>query len=108
MPKPKVHFFICGNQRPNGHPRGSCADRNCMDVVQAISMRWQEAQMFDTVMVSVVQSCLGPCEMGPTMVVYPDNAWYLGLDPEKAARIFDSHAKEGKPVAELMAPEGTF
>jgi len=102
MPKPKVHFFVCGNQRPAGHPRGSCMDRNCVDVIQAISQRWQKTQMFDSVMVSVVQSCLGPCEMGPTMVVYPANAWYLGL------RIFDSHAKEGKPVEELMAQEGTF
>jgi (2Fe-2S) ferredoxin len=42
------------------------------------------------------------------MVVYPDNAWYLGLDPEKATKIFDSHAKEGKPVEELVAPEGSF
>jgi len=79
-----------------------------MEVVQTIGQRWQETQMYDSVMVSIVKSCLGPCEMGPTMVVYPDNAWYLGLNPEKAVRIFDSHALEGKPVEELMAREGTF
>ena len=108
MPKPKVHFFICGNQRPAGHPRGSCADRNCMDVVSALSQRWQETQTFDTVMVSVVKSCLGPCEMGPTMVVYPENAWYNNLDAEKALQIFNSHVTDGKPAQELLAAEGSF
>jgi (2Fe-2S) ferredoxin len=83
-------------------------DRNCTDVITALSRRWQETQMFDTVMVSVVKSCLGPCELGPTMVVYPDNAWYNHLDAEKAVKIFDSHVSEGKPAEEFLALEGSF
>jgi len=108
MPKPKVHFLICANQRPAGHPRGSCADKGAMDTLTAFGQRLQATQKFDTVMVSAVRSCLGPCGQGPVVVVYPDNVWYGKVDAKAAAKIFDSHVNEGKPVPEYQLAEGTF
>ncbi len=108
MPNPKVHFLTCANQRPQGHPRGCCADKGAMGVMTAFGQRMQETQKFSTVMVSAVRSCLGPCASGPVVVVYPDNVWYGNVTAENALQIFDSHVNEGKPVEALMLPEGTF
>jgi len=108
MPKPKVHFLVCGNQRPPGHPRGSCSEKNNVETINAFSRRWQETQTFDTVMVSVVRSCLGPCQLGPVVVVYPDGVWYQQVDAQKAVKIFDSHVNDGKAVEEYIMPEGSF
>jgi len=107
MPKPKVHFMVCGNRRPPGHPRGCCADNGAGDVLNTIGQLLMDTQSFDKVKVNMT-SCLGPCSMGTIVVVYPDNVWYGQMDGEKAKRIWDSHVNEGKPVPEFELPEGSF
>jgi len=108
MPKPKVHFLICANQRPQGHPRGCCAEKGAMDVMSAFAQRLQETQKFTTVMVSAVRSCLGPCGSGPIVAVYPDNVWYGNVTPDGARQIFDGHVNGSGPVEGLLLTEGTF
>ncbi len=108
MPKPKVHFLICANQRPPGHPKGCCVDKGANNVLIALGQKLQASQKFDTVMLSVVRSCLGPCQFGPVVVVYPDNAWYGNVTPEGAQKIFDSHVNGGEPAESFMLKEGTF
>ncbi len=58
--------------------------------------------------VNVVETgCMGPCELGPVMVVYPDGSFYISLKAADADRIVDEHFLKGRPVDELlwMAPE---
>jgi len=45
--------------------------------------------------------CLGVCQQGPIMVVYPEGVWYYGLDEEKIDRIIEEHFKHDQPVKEL-------
>jgi len=33
MPRPAKHVFICSQARPPGHPRGSCAEKGCREVM---------------------------------------------------------------------------
>ncbi len=107
MPKPKVHFLVCSNQRPPGHPRGSCAEHNAGETANVFGQMLQDSQKFDTVKVSMT-SCLGPCSLGPVVVAYPDNAWYGQVDADKAKKIWESHVDEGKPASSLEIPEGSF
>ena len=107
MPKPKIHFLVCGNKRPAGHPKGSCAEKGAMEALNTFSQKLQETQKYNTVKVSM-SSCLGPCGMGPVVVVYPDDHWYGMVDAEKAKAIWDSHVNEGKPVTEYLIPEEAF
>ncbi|HDP95311.1 MAG TPA: NADH-quinone oxidoreductase subunit NuoF [Candidatus Aminicenantes bacterium] len=46
--------------------------------------------------------CMGPCELGPVMVVYPDGAFYIRLKPEYAERIVEEHFLKGRPVEEWL------
>jgi (2Fe-2S) ferredoxin len=46
-------------------------------------------------------SCLGPCEQGPTVVVYPDGIWYSKIKEADVAAILDEHVGKGKPVQSL-------
>ena len=50
-------------------------------------------------------SCLGPCEEGATVVVYPDSVWYGGVGPDDVPEIVESHLRSGKPVERLLVPE---
>ncbi len=51
--------------------------------------------------------CMGPCELGPVMVVYPDGAFYIRLKADYAERIVEEHFLKGRPVEEWLwqAPE---
>ena len=46
--------------------------------------------------------CLGPCAVGPVVVVYPEAVFYENLKPEDAAAIAKEHLKKGKIVERLV------
>ena len=46
--------------------------------------------------------CLGVCEGGPIVVVYPDGVWYGGVTPELLERIVVEHLKGGRIVEEAV------
>ena len=43
-------------------------------------------------------NCLGVCQAGPLVVLYPDGTWYYGVTPEVLDRILVEHVKNGRPV----------
>ena len=46
--------------------------------------------------------CLGVCEGGPIVVVYPEGVWYAGVTPELLERIVVEHLKGGKVIDEAV------
>ena len=46
--------------------------------------------------------CLGPCFEGPTVVVYPEAVWYVGVTVDDVPEIVESHMRHGVPVARLV------
>ena len=36
MAQPEKYVFVCLNQRPEGHPKGSCLDRGAAEVFNAL------------------------------------------------------------------------
>jgi len=47
---------------------------------------------------------LDQCELGPTMVIYPQGVWYGGIKKTDIPRIVDALA-EGKIVEDLVISE---
>ncbi len=47
------------------------------------------------------RGCLDQCELGPTVVVYPEAVWYGSVKPEDVDEIIESHIVGGQPVARL-------
>jgi (2Fe-2S) ferredoxin len=46
--------------------------------------------------------CLGVCDEGPIVVVYPEGVWYSRVDEELLARIVSEHLVGGRVVAEAV------
>ncbi|MEJ1959914.1 MAG: (2Fe-2S) ferredoxin domain-containing protein [Nitrosomonadales bacterium] len=45
--------------------------------------------------------CLGRCDEGPILVVYPEGVWYTYVDEVDVDEIIESHLKNGQVVERL-------
>jgi NADH-quinone oxidoreductase subunit F len=54
----------------------------------------------------VPTGCLGPCVIGPVVLIAPDGAFYQNVTPQDAAEIVSSHIKGKKIVERLVVTEG--
>ena len=107
MAKPVKHVFVCSQSRPAGHPRGSCAEKGCNDVLQTF---WQELQKRNaSERIAVTYSgCLGPCDQGANVLVYPEGILYGHVTKEDVMEIFDSHLVGDVPVERLRVADGIW
>ncbi len=103
MPKPKKHIFICTQGRPEGHPRGSCAEKGCAAIAETFWFEMQERDLFDQYQVTT-SGCIGPCGTGPNMLIYPEGVMYTGLTKEDVPNIIESHLLNDQTVEHLVAP----
>ena len=97
-------MFVCTNKRPPGHPRGSCGERGCDETYLSLNAEIERLELYETVKVQTA-NCLGPCKLGPTVVVYPEGVWYGGVRAADVRELVQSHFVEGRPVARLLLPE---
>ena len=97
----KHHVFCCSQRRPPGHPRGSCGTAGAGPLWERLTSQLEKHQLGTEVGVAAT-GCLGFCNAGPLMVVYPEGLWYQPKSPEDIDRIVTSHFVEGKPVEDLI------
>jgi (2Fe-2S) ferredoxin len=46
--------------------------------------------------------CMGRCNEGPVIVIYPEAVWYTFVDEEDLDEIIESHLIKGKVVQRLL------
>jgi (2Fe-2S) ferredoxin len=93
------HFFFCTNKREGG---SACSDFG------ANAMREHAKQLCsglgllqdDNVRVNT-SGCLGRCEFGPVIAVYPEGVWYTYIDADDVAEIIHEHVIGGRVVQRL-------
>ncbi len=93
------HVFCCYQQRPPQHPRGSCGAKQAGTLWEKLSAQLQGRQLAQVSMVAT--GCLGFCDAGPLMVVYPQGVWYQPKSEEDLNEIVQSHFIEGRIVDRL-------
>jgi len=96
----RYHVFCCFQQRPAGHPRGSCAASGAAPLWERLSGKIQTGQLEGVAMAGT--GCLGFCNAGPLMVVYPEGVWYQPRTNEDIDEIVESHFAHGRPVERLI------
>lgn len=107
MAKPAKHVFVCAQSRPPGHPRGSCAQLGCASVLQTFAQTFEQGRLYGQFALTST-GCLGACDSGPTVLVYPDAVMYAGVKPEDVSEIVAEHLQKGEPVQRLLAPEAVW
>lgn len=98
------HVFCCTNERPAGHPRGCCLAKGSLRLRNYMKARAKELGL-DDVRVNTA-GCLDRCELGPTMVIYPEGVWYSVKTREDVEEVLQSHVIEGRRVQRLLLEPG--
>ena len=96
------HVFCCTNTRPPGHPRGCCSEKGSEKLRNYLKARVKELGL-DDVRINTA-GCLDRCELGPTMVIYPDSVWYHYRDTVDLEEILATHLRGGGRVERLLMP----
>jgi len=94
----RYHAFVCTQEKAEGVP--CCSAAGSFRVLDALHRELGAKGLADDVQVSSC-GCLGVCDSGPVMIVYPEGTWYARLTPNDVPEIVSSHFQAGKKVTRL-------
>jgi len=96
----KKHVFFCTNERADGKP--------CCNRFKSQAMRKYAKQKAKELGIHAdgeirinSAGCLGNCEQGPIVVIYPEAVWYTWVDQVDIDEIIETHLVHGKIVERL-------
>jgi (2Fe-2S) ferredoxin/predicted O-methyltransferase YrrM len=95
----RFHLFVCTQQKPEGVP--SCAANGSFAVLNELDREIEARGLGGDVQLTTC-GCMGLCDEGPVMVVYPEGVWYRRVQPSDIPEIAGQHLLNGKPVDRLM------
>lgn len=93
------HLFFCTNQRENG---GACSNFSSAAMREHAKKLCRELGLSKDGGVRINTSgCLGRCEHGPVIAVYPEGIWYTYVDADDVTEIIQEHVVGGRLVERL-------
>lgn len=98
------HVFICTNERPEGHLKGSCAACGGHEILTKLKALVKQSDLKNSVRINSA-GCLDACEYGTAMVIYPEATWYGNVSPDDVEELFRSHLIAGIPLDRLLIPK---
>ncbi|WP_069659323.1 (2Fe-2S) ferredoxin domain-containing protein [Arcticibacter eurypsychrophilus] len=94
------HIFICTNQRPEGS-RVCCGESHGLALVAAFKKAIKDKGL-QTEIRAQRTGCLEACEMGPSLVVYPEGIFYAHVQLEDVDEIVTEHLEHNRIVSRLV------
>jgi len=95
----RFHLFVCTQQKPEGV--SSCPASGSVEVLDALDRETQASGLNQDVQLTTC-GCMGLCDEGPVIVVYPAGVWYRHVKSADVAEIVSAHLRDGRPVDRLM------
>ncbi|HXU28907.1 MAG TPA: (2Fe-2S) ferredoxin domain-containing protein [Bacteroidia bacterium] len=102
MSKPvfEKHLFVCTNQR-SGTDRRSCGEQHGLDLTAAFKKAIKDKKL-DMPIRAQRAGCLGICDFGPTVAIYPEGTFYVNVQLSDVEEIVQKHIIENKTVERLL------
>ena len=96
----KHHVFFCENLRDEN--RACCGTSGGIKTKEYAKKRLKDLGKIHNINVRVNSAgCLGRCESGPVLVIYPEGVWYTYVDVADIDDIIDEHLISNCPVERL-------
>ena len=95
--KPDKHVFVCINCREED--RKSCGNDGLKIRSELVSLT---APLKNRVNVRINKSgCLDACELGPSLVIYPEKIWYKNVQIDDCKEILEKSILDNKIISRL-------
>lgn len=101
----RAHLFCCTNQRPAGHERPCCGSKGSERLRNYMKRRAKELGLDNDGVRINGAGCLGRCDEGPAVVIYPEGIWYRPQNEADCDDILIQHLQKGQPVDRLRMPQ---
>jgi (2Fe-2S) ferredoxin len=95
-----VGIFICTNQRTGGE-KLSCGEVHGLELVGEFKRQLKDLNVNLKTRANK-SGCLGICDFGPTVAIYPEGTFYVGVKKEDVSEIIESHILNKTPVERLL------
>ena len=93
MSKYRMHLLVCGGT--------GCTSSDSLKLEDKLNESIERHGLSNEVEV-VITGCFGFCEKGPIVKVYPDNVFYVTVQPDDAEEIVTEHIIKGRQVDRLL------
>lgn len=81
-------IFVCTNNRNGEKP--SCGDHKAEEVFRELRRIAKERGLHPHIRVAQAK-CLGQCNIGVNIMIYPDSVWYHGVTREDIPQVIEKH-----------------
>jgi len=92
----RSHVLVCAG--------AGCVSSGCREVRDALVQGITESGLQGEIKV-IETGCIGSCDLGPIVVIYPEGVFYQKLKPEDARLIAEEHLFKGRVVERLLYTE---
>jgi NADH-quinone oxidoreductase subunit F len=90
------HVLVCSG--------AGCVSSGCREVRDALVQGVMEFGLKEEIKV-IETGCIGSCDLGPIVIVYPEGVFYQKVKPEDARKIAEEHLFKGRVVERLLYSE---
>lgn len=98
QPQPyEILILVCTNRREEG--KAACANRGSEALKDALKSALKDRGLKGRVRVSS-SGCLGRCELGPNVMVFPDGTWFSGVREEDLPALIERYLERGPALPE--------
>jgi NADH-quinone oxidoreductase subunit F len=92
----RSHVLVCGGV--------GCISSGCHAVQEALASELKKRGL-DSEVQMIETSCMGPCDLGPVILIHPDGTFYQRVTAPDVAALVEEHFVKGRPYKKLL-PKG--
>ncbi len=89
----RSHVIVCAG--------AGCVSSGCRAVAEAMQSELARLELEEEIKI-VQTGCVGSCDLGPVVIVYPEGVFYQRLKAEDVPEIAEQHLLKGRPVERLL------
>lgn len=94
------HVFVCQHTRDAQSDKKACGNAGSAEYRKKLKKAVAQAGLNKKIRINV-SGCLGQCEHGPAMVIYPQTIWYGNVQPDDLDEILEKSILNNKVISRL-------
>ncbi|MCX7728829.1 MAG: (2Fe-2S) ferredoxin domain-containing protein [Bacteroidia bacterium] len=95
-----IHIFVCTNERKNSN-RLSCGEQHGLLLIEKFKQVFAALKIEGNIRIQRC-GCLGICDLGPTIAIYPEGVFYVNVQPTDVEELVHTHFIQKRKLERLL------